>query len=209
MIIGTFNGWNIIGMPDSPGIRQVQWDLTDLIGEVASPYSGAAQQQDWMTDFWQGMMTLPPMSADQAGRWRGFLAELRGKLNVFPLSDPYGLTPSGAANGEPLCAGQNLSRARVLNTKGWAPSIQAQLKVGDYLQIGKRLHMVIGQDVDSDEQGDATINIWPSVREGPNEGDPIILNNPAGLFRLKSNKRSWTVGPNRLFSVSYEIKEAL
>ena len=145
MIVGTFNGWNIIGIPDSPGVRQVQWDLTDLIGEVASPYSGAAQQQDWMTDFWQGMMTLPQMSADQAGQWRGFLAELRGKLNVFPLSDPYGLTPSGAANSEPLCAGQNLSRTRVLTTKGQAPSIRAQLKVGNYLQVGKRLHMVIAQ----------------------------------------------------------------
>jgi len=85
----------------------------------------------------------------------------------------------------------------VLNTKGWQPSIQAQLKVGDYLQIGKRLHMVIAQDVDSDDHGDATINIWPSIREAPNDGDPIILTNPTGLFRLKSNKRSWTVGPNR------------
>jgi hypothetical protein len=59
-----------------------------LIGEVASPYSGAAQQQDWMTDFWQGMMTLPQMSADQASQWRGFLAEMRGKLNVFRDTPP-------------------------------------------------------------------------------------------------------------------------
>ena len=154
-------------------------------------------------------MTLPQISADQASPWRGFLAELRGKLPVFPLSDPYGLTRSGAANGEPLCAGQNLSRARVLNAKGWAASIQAQLKVGDYLQVGKRLHMVIDQDVDSDDQGNAAINIWPSIRQAPNDGDPIILNNPSGLFRLKSNKPSWTVGPNRLFSFSYEMKEAL
>lgn len=85
----------------------------------------------------------------------------------------------------------------MLNTKGWQPSIQAQLKVGDYLQIGKRLHMVIAQDVDSDDHGDATINIWPSIQEAPNDGDPIILTNPTGLFRLKSNKRSWTVRPNR------------
>ncbi len=89
------------------------------------------------------------------------------------------------------------------------PSVQAQLKVGDYLQIAKRLHMVIGQDVNSDEHGNATINIWPSLREASNDGDPIILNNPTGLFPLESNKRSWTVGLNRLFSVSYEIKEAL
>ena len=142
-------------------------------------------------------------------QWRGSLAELHGKPIVCPLSDPYSLTPTSAANGQPLCAGQNLSRARVLNTRGWQPSIQAQLKVGDYLQIGKGLHMVIALGVDSDDQGNATINIWPSIREAPNDGDPIILNNPTGLFRLKSNKRSWTVGPNRLFSVSYEIKEAL
>lgn len=69
--------------------------------------------------------------------------------------------------------------------------------------------MVFGQDVDSGDQGNATINLWPSIREAPNDGDAITLNNPTGLFRLKSNKRSWTVGPNRLFSVSYEIKEAL
>jgi hypothetical protein len=33
------------------------------------------------------------------------------------------------------------------------------LKVGEYLQIGQWLHMVIGQDVDSDDQGNPTINI--------------------------------------------------
>ena len=60
--------------------------------------------------------------------------------------------------------------------------------MGDYLQIGQRLHMVISQDVDSDDQGSATINIWPSIREAPNDGDPIILNNPTGLFRLKSKQ---------------------
>lgn len=143
------------------------------------------------------------MSAEQAGRWRGFLAELRGKLNVFPLSDP-----TGAANSEPLCARQ-IFRVRVLSTKRWQPSIQAQLKVGDYLQIGKRLHMVIAQDAESDDQGNTTINTRAAGREAPNDGDPFILNNPTGLFRLKSNKRSWTVGPNRLFSVSYKTKGAL
>jgi len=80
-------------------------------------------------------MTLPQMSADQAGQWRGFLAEMRGKLNVFPLSDPYCLSPTGAANGRPSVQ-VRISRARVLNTKCWAASIQAQLKEGDYLQIG-------------------------------------------------------------------------
>ncbi len=88
---------------------------------------------------------------------------------------------AGAANGQPSVP-VRISLARVLNTKGWAASIQAQLKVGDYLQVGKRLHLVIAQDVDSDDQGNATINIWPSIREAPNDGNPIILNNPTESF---------------------------
>ena len=73
------------------------------------------------------------------------------------------LTASAQGRGQrPAALCRPKSFARVLNTKGWQPSIQAQLKVGEYLQIGQRLHMVIGQDVDSDDQGNATINIWPS-----------------------------------------------
>ena len=59
---------------------------------------------------------------------------------------------------------------RVLSTKRWQPSIQAQLKVGDYLQIGKRLHMVIAQDAESDDQGNTTINTRAAGREAPNDG---------------------------------------
>ena len=77
---------------------------------------------------------------------------------VFPLSDPYGLRPRARPTASRSVPAK-ISLARVLNTKGWQPSIQAQLKVGEYLQIGQRLHMVIGQDVDSDDQGNATINI--------------------------------------------------
>ena len=78
------------------------------------------------------------------------------------------------------------------------------MKVGDYLQIGKRLHMVIAQDVDSDDQATG-----PSIFGRRSAKRRTMANSPTGLFRLKSNKRSWTVGPNRLFSVSCEVKEAL
>jgi|SRR5271166_5056918 len=209
MILGTFNGWNIVAVPPVPAWRQVEYTIDDVIGEAESPFSLVAQQQDWMADQWSLNIALPPMPQDLAAQWIAWLMEMRGKLNVFPVTDPLMTGPAGAAQGTPVSNGVNAARARVLNTRGWNASIQGQLLRGDFLQIGQRLHCVIGSDVDSDSSGNATINIWPAIREATADADPVTLANPAGLFRLADNKRKWSVATTKMFGIQFQVKEAL
>jgi hypothetical protein len=91
------------------------------------------------------------------------------------------------------------------------PGTQIASKVGlllpgDYLQVGYRLHRVL-DIVNSDSSGNAVISVWPSLREVPAASAPIILNNPMGLFRLATNKRTWSTDATRLTRLSIPLME--
>ena len=97
--------------------------------------------------------------------------------------------------------------ALTLNTKGWLPNAFRLLLPGDQLQLGNRLHRVLDV-VNSDANGNAAITLWPSIREATADGDPIILNNPQGLWRLAENRRSVLSDETRLSGISFKCMEA-
>jgi hypothetical protein len=100
----------------------------------------------------------------------------------------------------------NTTGSTTLATRGWLPNQFRLLMPGDCLQVGYRLHRVLDV-VNSDENGMAQISIWPSLREVPTDGEAIILNNPKGLFRLATNKRTWSSDYTRLTNLSFQILE--
>ena len=101
----------------------------------------------------------------------------------------------------------NLTGATNLVTAGWAVSKARILLPGCYLQIGYRLHMVL-QTVSSDSGGNATINVWPSIREQPTDASAINFNAPKGLFRLADNARQVSVAVTRLGAIGVKCVEA-
>jgi hypothetical protein len=91
-------------------------------------------------------------------------------------------------------------------TTGWTPSITGQLLAGDYLQIGFHLHQVC-EAVNSDSSGNATISIYPSLRDAPASLTAITLVNCVGLFRLKNNTRTWHSDFTGLTQLSFDATE--
>lgn len=81
------------------------------------------------------------------------------------------------------------------------------LLVGDYIQIGNRMHTLL-KEVDSDTSGAATLQLYPSLREQPADGTPIITHSVKGLFRLSGNRRTWSADETRLVGLSFKIIEA-
>jgi hypothetical protein len=79
---------------------------------------------------------------------------------------------------------------------------------GDYIQIGLRLHQITAQ-VNADASGNATLAIWPSLRETPAGGTAIALVNPVGVFRLSSNKRQWHASPASLTELGFSCNEVI
>lgn len=206
--IGT-NTYNLIPFPPSyPGISEVEMAMSDTVATVVSPYvPSQIQTQSWPgADAWGMTLTTPKMSQQQAGPWRGFLAELRGVQNIFQFGDPFSTAPRGVATGTPVVAGTNLVSATVLNSIGWTASVTGILLAGDYIQLGYHLHQVC-EDTNSNGSGVAAIPIWPSLREVPTGGSALILNNTVGVWRLAQNQRSWHSDFTRLVTLSLKCTE--
>jgi len=102
--------------------------------------------------------------------------------------------------------GANVPGTRTLQTTGWEGSESGLLLPGDYIQLGYRLYRICSA-VNSDDDGNATLNIWPSLREQPPDGTTFIFDSPVGLFRLADNRRQSQASPSRLTTISLQAVE--
>ena len=210
--VGQMATVNLVAFPAYPGFADVTFDATDSVAVVQSPFSGMAQTQTWPgADAWSAKATLPPLTKTESAQWVAFMLELRGMSNAVMIGDPLCLTPQGRPLGAPVAntnggTGHNAAGTTTLYTRGWTPSRFRLLLPGDALQVGYRLHRVLDQ-VNSDVNGDAAINVWPSLREVPADGQAIILNNPQGLFRLANNKRTWQISNAFITTTTLQLME--
>jgi hypothetical protein len=194
----TVNGQtlSLVALPDSVlALEAVEFHMQDSVALAVSPFTGQTQRQSWLgADMWTATLTLPSQSEVDVSPWKAFLGELRGMQNPMLLSDPLHLVPAGNPLGAPAIPATVVDTAGsiVLHVTGFTPNTYGNLLRGDYFQVGYRLHMIVGQDVDADASGNATMSIWPSLREAPTANAPIILDSPAGLFGLSANKRGWS-----------------
>jgi hypothetical protein len=206
------NAYNLCAMPSTPGPTDIEIAMNDTVAVNTSPYTRWEQTQPWPGgDYWDATITLPPMTRATAWPWEGFLAELRGRLNVFQAGDPRAATPLGSGAGVPVVdssnSATNLPMTWVLVTRGWKPNSYRLLLPGDHFQIGYRLHRVC-EVANSDANGNATLTIWPSIRETPADGTALNLKAPVGLFRLTANRRSVQASKTRLTTMSLKFVEA-
>ncbi|HET9087133.1 MAG TPA: hypothetical protein VFN53_06410 [Acidobacteriaceae bacterium] len=106
-----------------------------------------------------------------------------------------------------------------LYTTGWGASANGLLLPGDYITIPSapvnpgdetisRLYRIT-QPVNSDASGNATISIWPQIRETPAAAVAITTSNTRGLFRLAQNKVQWHKSYDTTMQASFAIVEAL
>lgn len=201
------NTVSVVTLPSSPGPRSIEFDFTESVAVARSIFSGQTQVQRWPgADVLSGTATLPPLTQDEADAWISALMQCQGMTNAFMLGDPLKSTPRGNPQGAPavdtsqaMAAGTNS-----LYTYGWIASQTGLLLPGDYIQIGYRLYRVIDQ-VNSDANGKATLNIWPSLREVPSGA--IVTQNAKGIFRLAANQNKWSADYTRLSSLSFQFTE--
>lgn len=199
-----------ITLPISGLISSLRFSAVSIVASFHSPFTGQQQVQAHQGQFWQVDITLDHVEHNDAVAISAALTQLNGKFGTFLFGDPTMTSPRGSGSGSPTVNGANQT-GQELATQGWTPSAQNVLLAGDWIQLGsgatQRIYRVL-KDVNANASGQATIDIWPRLRESPANGAPIVLNNTQGVFRLLKES-SWEIDPPAIYGFDISAIEAI
>lgn len=201
-----------LSMPTNVGSTKTTLTADSIVGIARSPFTKQQQVYQWPGEGWLLDVSLPPMKRPDAELWWAWLVSLRGQLGTFYAGDDQATTPQGVATGTPVVNGAQGSMSNTLATKGWTHSVTGILLAGDYIQLGtgtqQRLYKVL-TDADSDSSGNATFDIFPVLREGVSDNQPITTSNCMGTFRLAENQRVRSADYMRIYGLDFKAEEAI
>ncbi|MBM6577112.1 hypothetical protein KCP91_12085 [Microvirga sp. SRT01] len=174
---------------------------------MESPHT-FAQQVVSNADHWTLEFTWPRMSHGDAEITQAWIDSLRGQLGTF-LYQPrlaYGSDLTGRTLALPA-----YSYGSLVTMGGWAANAASSLYLGQYCQIGTRLHRVVSAPANANTSGQCTVELAPQIRSLQPAGTPINFQTPKGTFRLVSGDSvAYTLDVDRQPSFpSIQAKEAL
>jgi hypothetical protein len=95
---------------------------------------------------------------------------------------------------------------------GCSPNVSTFFKAGDYIQLGSgsatNLYKVL-TDTSTNDAGQATLDLWPNLRSSPEDGDPVVVANTKGKFRLKDNITQWNINEISSYGITFDCVEAI
>lgn len=202
--------------PAITGIGPENFTMSEVnvVGETESPFTLGQQLQQWLGQQLQIEANLPPMLYPQAEQWIAFLGSLFGKFGTFLMGDYNRPTPQGPLSGSPLASGAaNTAGLNQLNIRGAAVSVTNWAIAGDYIQLTvpsspQRIYKSL-KNASTDGSGNVTLDIFPNIRETIPDGTPIVVSNCQGTFRLMNNLHKWKVDKNKVYTISFQAKEAI
>jgi hypothetical protein len=212
-ILSTFNGLSIVALPSDtvpgcPAYTSLEFDPHEAVAANTNQYTGQQQTFDWQQSWWTGQVSLPPMSRANADVWQAFILQCRGQANAFLLGNPKATTPRGTGKGTPVVSGAAQTGYNLV-TRGWKASSYGLLLPGDAIQIGYRSYRNLNT-VNSDASGNATLAIWPNLRDQPADGTQIILNHCKGLFKLANNSgNKFSINTGNYGFSGFAVREAI
>lgn len=193
------------------GIRAMNIRARTVVGISSSPFTGQQQVYKHQGEWWEAEVTLPPMKRATAEQVAAFLIKMKGQYGTFLLGDPANTSPRGVGTGTPLVNGAGQTGSSLV-TDGWTADTTGILKAGDWIQLGSgsttTLHKVL-DDVNSDGSGNATLEIFPSLRSSPSDDDAITVSSPKGIWRLASNQMEYSIDEASVYGITFACVEAI
>lgn len=188
-----------LSLPTTIGIAQVEFRAVNAVAISQSPFTFQQQIHAYSGQAWQADISLPPVKADLAEAWVGFLLSLRGQYGTFYLGDPLNTAPRGTAT--------TLSVTGSAGSSSVAATLNGSLKTGDWFSLGSgistRLYKVV-QDISST----GTMEIYPALRSAASSAS-ADLTEAKGAFRLASNETSWSINDINTYGITFGAVEAL
>lgn len=199
-----------LSLPSSPGFTSFTWAWESRIGVSQSIFTGQQEVQEWQGQILSGELTLPPMTRAQADNWETFLMELKGQYGTFYIGDPHRESPRGTVTGTPVVAGANQTGNHLI-IDGLTPGTTF-LQKGDWIQVGstttQRIYRLLSQAT-ADSAGEATLDIFPRLRESPADGATITTESCKGVFRLASSSAVSEAREIPVYGLKFGFVEAL
>jgi len=186
----------------------------NLVAKTESPFTFSQQLQQWPGQKLTMQASMPPMPRVQGEQWVSWLLALMGEWGTTLFGDYLCATPQGPMSGTPVVNGSNASGLNVLNLRGCTASVVNWAFAGDYLQVTagigqpQRLYKIL-QNASSNSSGDVTLEIYPNIREALTDGTAIVTTNTQGTFRLTKNSQSWKIDENKIYTISFQLEEAI
>lgn len=180
---------------------------------ITSPFTGRGVVQSFEGDYWRLTIGYRSLNRTLAQPVTAFVSSLRRSFGTFVIAFPGYDDPLGAAKDNPssptVSAGGLAGSDSVTIANGPA-SITDWLLPGDIIQIGPsnrpHWHRVL-TNTDTDASGNATIDIWPKVRQGTIAGDAVVYTKPLCQFRLVEDVDT-SLQPPVLHSMTLSCREA-
>ena len=200
-----------LSMPSSPGFIRSEWSLIKTVAVTQSPFTYASQSHEYSGAIWQVTLSLPPMSREQSSQWQSFYMQLHGSHGSFLLGDPDAKSIRGSATNVISVNGDHSVGAFDIVVDGCTAN-STEFKKGDYVQFGSgatsKLHMVV-QDVNSDNSGNATLQIEPPLKTALSDDDVVTYSDTVGVFRMDNNDLGWSANQNSIYGMSFSCSELL
>ena len=198
-------------LPTNIGFAQVTLRAVNQTAMTMSPFTYKQQIYNHSGQRWEAECQVPPLKRDDAEEWIAWLLSMNGRAGTFLMGDPLGDTARGTLGGTPVVNGADQVGSSVA-IDGCSNSITNWLKAGDYVQLGSAstatLHKIL-QNVNTNASGQATLDIWPSMRTAPTDGATVITSNAVGRFRLNSGQQDWTINNISSYGITFAAVEAI
>ena len=228
-----------IDFPTDVGLTDAVLRIRTSNARSQSPFSFSEQIYSWAGQRWEIEAQLPRMKREQAEIYHCFLTKLKGRMGTFTMYVPSAREPRGVYQqtaehhlltelGDMLKTESNdhilvefgssivvkgaSQTGSTLIVDGFGANQNNVLRCGDFFQLGTgsntRLYKILN-DVNSDDSGSATLDIFPNLRRSPDDNQELILDNPKGLFRLAANEIDMPSDFVNTFTVGFTAIEAI
>ncbi len=199
-----------ITLPTAPAPVRVKLTARSTAAMSQSPFTGEQQVYAHQGQWWEAVVEYPVMPRAHAEPILSALVQLLGRKGTLLLGDADAAVANGSLDGAPVVDGAGQS-GQTLATRGWTNNASGVLAAGDYIQVGsgtaQRLYKVLN-DANADSAGEATLDIFPRLRESPADGATIVTAACKGTFRLQSDETPWETDNRRLYKIAFAAIEA-
>lgn len=211
-------------LPSSIAPKSSTMSLSRAVAVVESPFTGKTRAYSYDKAVWKATVTYPPMSNKQAGEFRSFLMNLKGRLGTFKMGDPDRLTPLGrmVTSGNVSSGSMKfvMSAAAVGDEEltgnwfqyksGWPLlGVDDALYAGDMVSINNQLYMIT-EDVSTLSNYSPTFSIQPPLKSAITANQVVDFEVPQyGIWRMDSNDLGWDSDHVKKHGISFSCTEAI